>query len=85
MSPNRIVWLNTIGSGNEKTAHLAQNTRMKIMFFAFDGNPKILRLCANVTVTHSRDETWQELENLFESHPSSRQCADFRFDFLQTS
>ena len=85
MSPNRIVWLNITGSGNETAAHLAQNSRMTIMFCAFDGNPKILRLFGDATVTHPRDKTWQALENLFEPHPCARQYVDFKFDFLQTS
>ena len=55
------------------------------MFCAFDGNPKILRLFGDATVTHPRDKTWQALENLFEPHPCARQYVDFRFDFLQTS
>ncbi|PCI74082.1 MAG: pyridoxamine 5'-phosphate oxidase, partial [SAR86 cluster bacterium] len=44
LSSNRIAWLNITGSGNETAAHLAQNERMTMMFCAFDGNPKILRL-----------------------------------------
>ena len=85
MSPNRIVWLNITGSGNETAAHLAQNTRMTIMFCAFDGNPKIHRLYGNATAIHPRDDAWPELEKLFEPHPSARQYVDFEFDLVQTS
>jgi predicted pyridoxine 5'-phosphate oxidase superfamily flavin-nucleotide-binding protein len=56
LSPNRIAWLNITGSGNETAAHLAQNQRMTMMFCAFDGNPKILRLYGKAVAAHPRDE-----------------------------
>lgn len=85
MSPNRIVWLNITGSGNETAAHLAQNDRMTIMFCAFNGDPKILRLYGKATAVHPRDDRWSELEKLFKPHPSARQYVDFEFDLVQTS
>lgn len=85
MSPNRIVWLNITGSGNETAAHLAQNDRMTIMFCAFEGAPSILRLYGKATAVHPRDEAWADLESLFEPHPSARQYVDFKFDLVQTS
>ena len=44
LGPNRVIWLNVTGSGNETSAHIQQNSRMTIMFLAFDGSPNILRL-----------------------------------------
>jgi len=85
LSPNRIVWLNITGSGNETAAHLAQNSRMTIMFCAFDGNPKILRLYGQARAIHSRDADWDEMEAMFEPHPTARQYVDFTFDLVQTS
>ncbi len=84
-SPNRIVWLNITGSGNETAAHLAQNDRMTLMFCAFDGQPKILRLYGKAQAIHPRDARWGELETLFEPHPTARQYVDFEFDLVQTS
>ena len=85
MSANRAVWLNITGSGNETAAHLAQNTRMTIMFCAFDGNPKILRLYGNAVAVHPRDEQWDELSALFPPHISARQYVDFSIEMVQTS
>ncbi len=85
MDANRIVWRNLTGSGNETAAHLAQNTRMTMMFCAFTGKPKILRLYGEARAYHSRDAEFEELDNLFEPHVSSRQLVDFRFDLVQTS
>ncbi len=85
ISPNRIVWLNITGSGNETAAHLAQNGRMTIMFCAFDGDPIILRLYGKATAIHPRDEAWDELASLFEPQQSARQCVDFQIELAQTS
>ena len=85
LSPNRIAWLNITGSGNETAAHLAQNERMTMMFCAFDGNPKILRLYGKAVAAHPRDENWDELSALFEPHASARQYIDFRIEVVQTS
>ena len=85
LGPNRIAWLNITGSGNETAAHLAQNERMTMMFCAFDGNPKILRLYGKAVAAHPRDEQWDELAKLFEPHKSARQYVDFKIDLVQTS
>lgn len=85
LSENRIAWLNITGSGNETAAHLAQNTRMTMMFCAFDGDPKILRLYGQATIIHPRDDKWDEFSALFNPHPSARQYVNFEFDLVQTS
>lgn len=85
LSPNRIVWLNITGSGNETAAHLAQNSRMTLMFCAFDDSPKILRLYGKATAIHRRDPEWDAMEKLFTPHPTARQYVDFQFDLVQTS
>lgn len=43
LSPTRVVWLNSTGSGNETAAHLLDSPRMTLMFCAFSGQPPILR------------------------------------------
>lgn len=85
LGPNRIAWLNITGSGNETAAHLAQNDRMTMMFCAFDGNPKILRLYGRASAAHPRDPQWDELSQLFEPHQSARQYVDFTIELVQTS
>ncbi len=46
LSPSSVGYLDGTGSGNETAAHLLQNSRITIMFRAFDGPPLILRLYA---------------------------------------
>lgn len=85
LSGNRVVWLNITGSGNETAAHLALNDRMTIMFCAFDGDPKILRLYGKAVAVHPRDSQWRELSAMFEPHVSARQYVDFSIELVQTS
>lgn len=85
LSPNRILWLNTTGSGNESAAHLAQNQRMTIMFCAFDGDPKILRLYGKAVAVHPRDSQWQEFSSLLQPALGARQYVDFSIELVQTS
>ncbi|MCY4264412.1 MAG: pyridoxamine 5'-phosphate oxidase family protein [Gammaproteobacteria bacterium] len=85
LNTNRIVWRNVTGSGNETAAHLAENNRMTLMFCAFTGKPKILRLYGQATAYHQRDAEFAELDKLFDPHLGSRQLVDFRFDLVQTS
>src|SRR6478609_10097028 len=44
LSPHRIAYLDYFGSGIETVAHLRENGRIVVMFCAFDGAPKIVRL-----------------------------------------
>ncbi len=44
IGPNTVSYLDYLGSGNETTAHALRLPRMTIMFCAFAGPPRILRL-----------------------------------------
>ncbi len=85
IDPNRVVWLNLTGSGNETAAHLLESDRMTIMFCAFDGNPLILRLYGTAAAYHERDAVFQEHINLFPKHMGSRQIIDMKVEMVQTS
>lgn len=85
LSSNRVIWLNTTGSGNETAAHVQQNPRMTIMFNAFEGNPKILRLYGQAKVIHVDDKDWSELYSFFTPLPGARQIFDLDVDLVQTS
>ncbi len=82
---NRIAWLNLSGSGNETAAHLLENSRMTIMFCAFEGSPNILRLYGKARAYHPRDPEWQDLMPLFPALPGARQIIDMQLELLQNS
>jgi hypothetical protein len=44
LGPHQVAYLDYLGSGAETIAHLRDNGRITIMFCAFDGPPKVLRL-----------------------------------------
>ena len=85
LGPNRIVWLNVTGSGNETAAHVQNNPRMTIMFAAFQDDPMILRLYGQAHCIHQTDPEWHELLPLFPSIPGARQLFDMHVELAQTS
>ena len=82
---NRIVWMNLTGSGNETVAHLLEDSRMTIMFCAFEGNPLTLRTYGSAKVYHSRDKEWGDLISLFPPSAGARQIIDLKIDLVQQS
>src|SRR4051794_39065352 len=44
LGPHRVAYLDVGGSGAETIAHLRENGRIVVMFCAFDGPPRIVRL-----------------------------------------
>ncbi len=85
LDERRIVWLNLTGSGNETAAHLRESSRMTLMFCAFSGDPKILRVYGSARAIHPRDAEWHELLGLFPSLPGARQIVDMRVELAMTS
>ena len=71
VSPNKVVWLNLTGSGNETAAHLSALPRMTVMFCSFEKSPLILRLYGQATAHHAHDEGWGRWSGLFPDHVGS--------------
>src|SRR5215204_4116637 len=44
LGPDRVAYLDLVGSGAETVAHLRENGRIVVMFCAFEGPPRIVRL-----------------------------------------
>ena len=85
IGPNRVMWLNVTGSGNETAAHLLENNRITIMFCAFEGKPLILRLYGHGKAYHQYDTEWDTYYPLFQPLPGARQIFDIEVDTVQTS
>ena len=81
----RVLWLNLTGSGNETAAHLLENSRMTLMFCAFESDPLILRLYGQARAIHPRDDAWEALLADFQKFPGIRQIIDMKIDLVQTS
>lgn len=85
LDENRVIWLNVTGSGNETATHLETDSRMTIMFLAFDGSPNILRLYGHAKAIHQNDKQWEMLSSHFEALPGARQIFDVTVDLVQNS
>ena len=85
LEPNRAIWLNLTGSGNETAAQLLHQNRITIMFCSFEGPPLILRLYGKANVYHPRDEQWSELIGHFNQTKGQRQIIDVHIESVQTS
>ncbi len=65
LGPERVTYLDLTGSGNETSAHLAENGRITFMFCAFGGPPQILRLFGTGRTVLPGDAEWDGLRGLF--------------------
>jgi len=83
--PNRIAWLNVMGSGNETSAHVQRHPRMTIMFCGFDGPPMILRPSGTARGIHPVEPEWRELFPKFAPLPGAGQIFGLCVDPMQTS
>ena len=65
LGPREVAYLDLTGSGIETVSHLRENGRITIMFCAFEGPPKILRLQGRGEVIEEDDPRFPELRALF--------------------
>ena len=85
LGPNRIVWRNLSGSGNETAGHLAQINRITLMWCSFGAKPMILRVFGKAQTLHPRDADFQKLNALFPESVGARQVFDVTLEMVQTS
>jgi len=84
-SPRQVAYLDLTGSGNETSAHLAENGRITFMFCSFGGPPRILRLYGRGRVVLPDTPAWDELAPLFPAYPGMRQIVVAEITRVQTS
>jgi hypothetical protein len=86
LGPREVAYLDLTGSGNETAAHVAENGRITILFCAFAGDPKILRLYGRGAVVLPRDAAWDVLRERFPADlPGVRQIMRIQVERVQTS
>ena len=67
-----VAYADLAGSGIETVAHLKENGRIVIMFCAFDGAPKIVRLHGRGEVVDRTHDDFAELQRLFPDYTALR-------------
>jgi hypothetical protein len=72
LGPRSVAYLDLTGSGVETIAHLRENGRIVIMFCAFQGPPKIVRLHGRGTVLTPDGAKFHELKPDFPDLPGIR-------------
>jgi len=72
LGPTRVAYLDLTGSGIETIAHLRENGRITLMFCAFDGPPRIVRLSGRGEAVMAGDPRCAELLAAFDSYEGLR-------------
>src|SRR5258708_2646918 len=67
-----VAYLDLVGSGVETIAHLRENGRITLMFCAFEGAPKIVRLQGRGQAHFPGSPVFSELKPRFAAHPGTR-------------
>src|SRR5262245_42433528 len=58
LGPRTVAYLDLTGSGVETVAHLRENGRLTVMFCAFEGRPRILRMYGRGRAVEPGDAEW---------------------------
>lgn len=72
LGPNEVAYLDFFGSGVETIAHLRENGRIVVMFCAFAGAPRILRLNGRGEALQPGDAEFDALTREFPHYPGIR-------------
>ena len=72
LGPMEVVYQDYTGSGAETAAHIRENGRIIVMFCAFDGPPKIVRLHGRARIIVIEDRTFDNFAALFPPNPGTR-------------
>ena len=85
LGPRRVAWLDLTGSGVETIAHLRAEGRITLMFCAFEGPPKILRLYGQGEVLAPGEEEFEKLRPHFPDLPGERAIIDVSVERIADS
>ena len=85
LGPLEVVYQDLTGSGVETAAHARENGRIVVMFCAFQGPPKIVRIHGNATLITAEDPRYAEFLNLFPKNPGTRAFVHIRVERVSDS
>jgi len=72
LGPTTVAYLDLTGSGIETVSHLKENGRIVLMFCAFQGPPKILRLHGRGRVLEPEQKEFSDVSPLFPEYVGKR-------------
>ncbi|XYH93280.1 pyridoxamine 5'-phosphate oxidase family protein [Sorangium sp. So ce1128] len=85
LDPRTVAYLDLTGSGVETIAHLRDNGRITLMFCAFAGPPRILRLQGRGEPVFPGDPRFDALASLFPPLPGVRSVIRVELERIATS
>jgi hypothetical protein len=85
LGPLEVAYQDYTGSGAETAAHLRENGRVVVMFCAFDGPPKIVRLHGRGMVLTPEHARFDELASNFPANPGTRAVVHISVKRVSTS
>ena len=85
LDAGRVAYLDLTGSGIETIAHLRENGRITLMFCAFEGKSKIVRLHGRGTAHPLGAAGFDELSARFPALPGRRAVIDVEVERVSTS
>ena len=72
LGPTTVAYLDLTGSGVETAAHVQENGRITLMWCAFEGAPRIVRVHGRGEVVWPSDERFPALADRFPALPGAR-------------
>ena len=89
LSTHQVAYVDLFGSGIETVAHLRENGRIVLMFAAFEGAPRIIRLHGMGRVIHQHEQAFDGYLAEFEvdqhQQPAVRSVIDVTVSRVSTS
>jgi hypothetical protein len=85
IDPYTVAYQDLTGSGIETIAHIRENQRIVLMFCAFNGPPKIVRLHGVGEVITPEDEDFELLSSQFPCRRSTRAYVRIRLNRISDS
>jgi pyridoxamine 5'-phosphate oxidase-like protein len=72
LGPREVAYLDFVGSGIETAAHLRENGRITLLFCAFEGPPRIVRLYGRGELLEPGSVEFEALRGHFSEAPGTR-------------
>lgn len=85
LSENEIAYLDVTGSGAETIAHIRDNGRITVMWNAFEGPPRIVRIYGEGQVHLPGSESFENLVRLFAERRGIRSVIAVAVERVQDS
>jgi hypothetical protein len=85
LGPLEVVYQDFTGSGAETAAHARENGRIVVMFCAFEGPPKIVRIHGRASLITVEDPRYAEFLTLFPANPGTRAFVHIQVDRVSDS